>query len=270
MADTTAPHDSVLVEVRDRVALITLNRPERLNALTADMGAAYARALRDADADPDVRVAVVTGAGRGFCSGADLSVLAQGPEALDGFVSETAWDDLPTGALEVGIPVVMAVNGAAAGLGFVIALTGDVCLASPSARFISAFSRLGLVAEYGAAWLLPRMVGRQRAAELLLSGRAVDAAEAERIGLVQGVHDDVVTAALAWATDVARHCSPASLATMKRQMSRADSAAMGESIAESLQLMRASFRGPDLAEALMAKAAGRPPDFAARSADQSS
>ncbi|MFM1966108.1 MAG: hypothetical protein RL134_1833 [Actinomycetota bacterium] len=258
----TQASEPVLVEIHDRVALITLNRPDRLNALTADMGAVYARALREADADPGIRVAVVTGAGRGFCSGADLSVLAQGPDALDGFVSETTWEDLPTGALDVSIPVVMAVNGPAAGLGFVIALTGDVCLASPSARFISAFSRLGLVAEYGAAWLLPRMIGRQRAAELLLSGRAIDSDEAARIGLVQGVHDDVVAAAMEWATDVARHCSPASLSTMKRQLADADRGDLHASLAESLRLMRESFRGPDLAEALLAKGAGRAPDFA--------
>ena len=251
----------VLVEVRDRVALITLNRPDRLNALTSGMGAAYARALREADAGPEIRVAVVTGAGRGFCSGADLSVLAQGPEALEGFVSETAWQDLPTSALDVRIPVVMAVNGPAAGLGFVIALTGDVCFASPTARFISAFSRLGLVAEYGVAWLLPRMIGRQRAAEILLSGRPLDAVEAERIGLVQGIHEDVVGAAMAWASDVAAHCSPTSLATMKRQLSAADDAGLRESTEESLRLMRESFRGPDLTEALLAKAAGRAPEF---------
>ena len=251
----------VLVEVRDRVAIITLNRPDLLNAINAEMGSAYAAALRDADADPGVRVAVVTGAGRGFCSGADLSVLAQGPEALEAFVAESAWEDLPTGALDVSIPVVMAVNGPAAGLGFVIALTGDVCFASPTARFISAFSRLGLVAEYGVAWLLPRMIGRQRAAEILLSGRAIDSREAERIGLVQGVHDDVVTAAIEWASDVATHCSPHSLRTMKRQLSAADEAGFRETLLTSLQLMRESFRGPDLAEALVAKAAGRSPDF---------
>jgi enoyl-CoA hydratase/carnithine racemase len=261
MHDDAVSPDPVLVEVRDRVALITLNRPDRLNAITADMGSAYARTLREVDADPGIRVAVVTGAGRGFCSGADLSVLAQGPQALDVFVSETAWDDLPTSALDVSIPVVMAVNGPAAGLGFVIALTGDVCLASPSARFISAFSRLGLVAEYGVAWLLPRIVGRQRAADLLLSGRSVDASEAERIGLVQGVHDDVVAAAMAWATDVATHCSPLSLATMKRQLAAADQSDLRQSIEQSLLLMRESFRGPDLAEALLAKSAGRAPDF---------
>jgi enoyl-CoA hydratase/carnithine racemase len=256
-------HDEpVLVEVRDRVALITLNRPERLNAINAEMGAAYAAALRAADEDPGVRVAVVTGAGRGFCSGADLTVLAQGPEALESFVEESAWADLPTGALDVSIPVVMAVNGPAAGLGFVIALTGDVCLATPSARFISAFSRLGLVAEYGVAWLLPRMIGRQRAAEVLLSGRALDAAEAERLGMVQGIHDDVVGAAMLWASEVASHCSPRSLATMKRQMSEASGADWPTSLRDSLALMRESFRGPDLAEALVAKGAGRAPNFA--------
>lgn len=253
--------DPVLIEVRDRVALITLNRPDRLNAINQEMGAAYARALREADADPRVRVAVVTGAGRGFCSGADLSILAQGPQALDGFVTDTAWDDLPTTALEVRIPVVMAVNGPAAGVGFVIALTGDVCFASPQARFISAFSRLGLVAEYGVAWLLPRMIGRQRAAEILLSGRSLDAGEAERLGLVQAIHDDVLAAAMAWATDVATHCSPASLATMKQQLAAADGADMRHSIEDSLLLMRASFRGHDLAEALLAKGEGRAPDF---------
>jgi enoyl-CoA hydratase/carnithine racemase len=258
MTDTEG---AVVVDVTDNVALITLNRPDRLNALTPQMGAEYAAALRRADADPDVRVAVVTGAGRGFCSGADLSVLAQGSDALDGFVAQTTEEDLPTSALTVGIPVVMAVNGPAAGLGFVIALTGDVCFASPQARFISAFSRLGLVAEYGIAWLLPRLVGRQRAAEILLSGRPIDAEEAHRLGLVQSIHDPVLDAALDWARDVAAHCSPSSLRTIKRQLSEADNADLAESTAHSLRLMRESFRGPDLAEALTAKVERRPPAF---------
>lgn len=253
--------EDVLVSIDQGVALITLNRPDKLNALTPQMGIAYASALLQAAADPDVRVAVVTGAGRGFCSGADLSVLAQGPEALDGFVAQTSDDVLPTLALHVDIPVVMAVNGAAAGLGFVIALTGDVCFASPQARFISAFSRLGLVAEYGVAWLLPRMIGRQRAAEILLSGRPIDAQEAQRAGIVHAVHDDVVAAAMDWARDVAAHCSPASLRTIKAQLAASDTADFATSTRESLALMRESFRGPDLAEALLAKASRRPPAF---------
>lgn len=258
MSDAQA---AIAVDVIDHVAVITLNRPERLNALTPEMGAEYAAALHRADADPDVRVAVVTGAGRGFCSGADLGVLAQGSDALDGFVAQTTEANLPTSALTVGIPVVMAVNGPAAGLGFVIALTGDVCFASPQARFISAFSRLGLVAEYGIAWLLPRLVGRQRAAEILLSGRPIDADEALRLGLVQAIHDDALEAAMTWARDVAAHCSPSSLRTIKRQLIDADSAGLRDSSMASLLLMRESFRGPDLAEALIAKAERRPPSF---------
>jgi enoyl-CoA hydratase/carnithine racemase len=253
----------VLVSIDQGVALITLNRPDKLNALTPEMGVAYASALLEAAADPRVRVAVVTGAGRGFCSGADLSVLAQGPEALDGFVAQTSDDVLPTTALTVDIPVVMAVNGAAAGLGFVIALTGDVCFASPQARFISAFSRLGLVAEYGVAWLLPRMIGRQRAAEILLSGRPLDADEAWRLGIVHSVHDDCLGAAMDWARDVAAHCSPSSLRTIKRQLSDADTEGLDPSTTASLALMRESFSGPDLAEALVAKAERRPPSFGA-------
>lgn len=255
---TDAP---VLYEVRDRVALITLNRPDRLNAITADMGTAYADALHRADDDPGVRVAVVTGAGRGFCSGADLSVLAQGPEALESFTADQPFETLPTCALTTRIPVVMAVNGPAAGLGFVMAISGDVCFASPQARFISAFSRLGLVAEYAVAWLLPRQIGRQRAAEILLSGRSVDANEALRVGLVHSVTDDVVQTALDWATDVAANCSPRSLATMKRQLDDADRLSLRDSMAESLTLMAASFRQPDLAEALVAKSEKRPPRF---------
>ena len=258
---TTDPEAAITVDVVDHVAIVTLNRPDRLNALTPQMGAEYAETLHRLDADPDVRVVVVTGAGRGFCSGADLSVLAQGSDALDGFVAQTTEATLPTSALTVGIPVVMAINGPAAGLGFVIALTGDVCFASPQARFISAFSRLGLVAEYGIAWLLPRLIGRQRAAELLLSGRAVDADEALRIGLVQAIHDDVVGAAMTWARDVAANCSPSSLRTIKRQLIDADTAGLSESTVASLALMRESFRGPDLAEALMAKVEQRQPSF---------
>ena len=155
----------------------------------------------------------------------------------------------------------LIINGAAAGLGFVIALTGDVCFASPQARFISAFSRLGLVAEYGVAWLLPRMIGRQRAAEILLSGRPLDAQEAQRAGIVHAVHDDVVAAAMDWARVVAAHCSPASLRTIKAQLAASDTADFATSTRESLALMRESFRGPDLAEALLAKASRRPPAF---------
>lgn len=258
---TPLPGTEVLVDVADRVATVTFNRPDRLNALTASMGVAYADALRSLDADPGVRVIVVTGAGRGFCSGADLSVLGQGPEALDGFLADSAGGDSPTLARDIDTPVVMAVQGAAAGLGFVIALSGDVVFAGPQARFISAFSRLGLVAEYGIAWLLPRLVGGARAAEILLSGRPINADEAYRLGLVSAVVDDPLATALSWARDVADSCSPFSTATMKRQLRAASESTWDDALGLSLRLMGESFRGPDLVEALTAKLQGRAPAF---------
>ena len=251
----------VLVEKRDGITIITLHRPERLNAFTPEMGRAYVAALKQADADPDVRVAVVTGAGRGFCSGADLELLAQGPAALEEFLAEQAAGTLPTAAIDVSIPVVMAVNGPAAGLGFVVALSGDLTIASPQATFISAFSRLGLVAEYAVAWLLPRQVGRQRAAEILLSGRPVDAEEAVRIGLAQSLADDPLAAAVEWATQTAALCSPHSLATMKRQLAHAEMQDFASCMAASLDLMAESFVGADFSEALRAKVERRPPSF---------
>lgn len=243
----------VLLDTRDGVAVITLNRPDRLNAFTQQMGRGYVEALREADADPRVRVAVVTGAGRGFCSGADLTLLAQGPVALQEFAADQAAGALPTVATEVSIPVVMAVNGPAAGLGFVVALSGDATFAAPTASFIPAFSRLGLVAEYASAWLLSRQVGRQRASEILLSGRVVDADEALRIGLVQAVTEDPLDTAIQWALDVAANCSPHSLATMKRQFLHSALQDFSQSMAESLALMNESFEGPDFSEAITAK-----------------
>ena len=246
------------------VSVLTLNRPDRFNALVPEMVRAYVQALREADADPDVRVIVVTGAGKGFCSGADLSILAQGPENLDRFVDGFSTDDMFTAAMSLGTPVAMAVNGAAAGVGMVLALSGDVRFAASGASFISAFTRLGLTAEYGIAWLLPRLVGEGRAREILLSGRPVAAEEALRIGLVDAVSDDALATALSWAHDVAAHCSPSAMATMKGQLRRSAEQSLPQQLTESLALMSQSFRWPDLAEAMTARAEKRAPDFPPR------
>lgn len=259
MADT-----DVLYDVADGVATITLNRPATLNALLPHMGPAYAALLRSADADPEVRAIVVTGAGRGFCSGADLGVLAQGADALEAFASDQGLDELPLTALSISTPVVAAVNGPCAGIGFVLALCSDVRFASTTATFSPTFPRLGLVAEYGSAWLLPRIVGRPAATELLLSGRTVDAAEAAGIGLVHAVVDDALQAARSWAVDVAASCSPRSTATIKKQLRAADHQDIDTAARESLALMRQSFRWPDLPEALMARLERRSPQFAPR------
>jgi enoyl-CoA hydratase/carnithine racemase len=261
MSDADDPRSLVLSEITDGVCLITLNRPERLNAMSPALLERYTDVLHASEADPQARVIVVTGAGKGFCAGADLALLAQGPDALEGFASEFDAEALFAFTVSMTTPVVMAINGAAAGAGFVLALTGDVRFASRQALFLSVFSRLGLTAEYGAAWLLPRVVGPARARELLLSGRPIDADEALRIGLVSGVSESALDAAMDWARDVAAHCSPASLAAMKSQFAAAEGSDLSTHLAESLEWMSRSFRWPDLDEALAARDEGRPPRF---------
>jgi enoyl-CoA hydratase/carnithine racemase len=256
--------DNVLYEVRDGVALITLNRPDRLNALLPDMGPRYAALLQQADADPEVRAIVVTGAGRGFCSGADLGTLGSGPEALNEFLDGQNVDTLPTAALRIGTPVATAINGPSAGIGFVLAIAADARFASPSATFSSTFARLGLIAEYGSTWLLTRLVGHGRASDILLTGRTLSADEALAIGLVNDIADDVVARALAWAQDVADNCSPTSTAVIKSQLLQVDDQSLEESVDSSLVEMRAAFARPDLAEAISAKIDKRRPKFAPR------
>lgn len=249
-------------EVADRIAVITLNRPDRLNAILPGMGEEYARLLQRADADPQVRAIVVTGAGRGFCSGADLTVLAEGREALDGYLDGQDVDTLPSVALRIGTPVATAINGPCAGIGFVLAICADVRFAAPTATLSTSFSRLGLIAEYGAAWLLTRLVGLGHATDLLLTGRTLTAQEAAEIGLVR-VEDDARAVAMAWAGDVAANCSPSAVAVMKRQLLDADAQDLSGAVESSLVEMRAAFQRPDLAAAIMAKLEKRPVDFPA-------
>jgi enoyl-CoA hydratase/carnithine racemase len=263
MADDS---DLVQYEVRGRVALITLNRPDRLNALVPGMGEIYSDLLRRADADPDVRAIVVTGAGRGFCSGADLSILAEGREALNGYLDGQGIDTLPTAALRIGTPVATAINGPCAGIGFVLALCADVRFAQTTATLSTSFSRLGLIAEYGAAWLLTRLAGLSTATDLLLTGRRLTAQQAFELGIVNDVSEDALGAAMAWATEVAASCSPTAMAVIKRQLLDVDRQSLEEAVDSALVEMRASFQRDDLVEAVMAKVEKRPPDFPPRGA----
>lgn len=259
---TNDAEETVLVRHERSVAVITLNRPQALNAMTGPMSVAYARALREADADPQVRAIVVTGAGRGFCAGADLGVLNQGPDAIRAFLPPA--EDMPTMALRLRTPVIAAVNGPVAGIGFAYMLGSDVRFVGRGVRMTTSFSRLGLVAEYGLSWLLPRLIGASRAMELLLSGRAIDAEEAERIGLVHHVvePDRVLEAAVDYAADLAAGCAPSSLAAIKAQVLADLERSHDEALADTLKLMDASFGAPDLAEALAARNEKRPPVFA--------
>ncbi len=217
----------------------------------------YARALEDADADPEVRAVVLTGAGRAFCAGADLEILEE-PHRIAEQMAR-----VPTFPLAFRKPLIGAVNGVAAGLGMVQALYCDVRFAAPTASFLTAFAHRGLVAEYGVSWLLPQLVGRSRALDLLLSSRRVDAAEAHRIGLVDHRVDegDVVEAAVEYAAGLAERSSPTSMAVIKMQVADDADGTFEEAMQRATPLMNRAFTGPDVAEGVASFQERRAPQF---------
>ncbi|TXS41683.1 enoyl-CoA hydratase/isomerase family protein [Streptomyces sp. uw30] len=201
--------DSLVLHATDnRVCRITLNRPEALNAITPDQRERIIHLLAEASADPAVRAVVLTGTGRGFCAGADLRGGSAAGERVPGDVARTirlGAQRLIAAVLDCEKPVIAAVNGTAAGLGAHLALACDLVLAAESARFIEVFVRRGLVPDGGGAYLLPRLIGPQRAKELMFFGDALSAAEAERLGLVNRVLPDgeLDRTARAWAERLA-------------------------------------------------------------------
>ncbi|WP_419841271.1 enoyl-CoA hydratase [Candidatus Poriferisodalis sp.] len=261
-------HDAVLYEVDDGVAIVTLNRPERLNAWTGELGTGYFDALDRAAADPDVRAIVVTGAGRGFCAGADMDNLqgissgqgAEGRGTGDGPRLRSERHDY---ALTVPKPVVAAINGACAGLGFVHAMMCDVRFAAEGAKFTSAFARRGLIAEHGVAWMLPRVVGPSHALDILMSGRVFLASEAKEMGVVSRVvaPDELLAEAVSYARDLGRYSAPWSMAQIKRQVWGQLDQARTEALEESNALMRESLRRPDFKEGVQSFVERRDPNF---------
>src|SRR4051795_3370300 len=191
----------------DGVAVVTLNRPDRLNAITFAMFEEWVAVCDEVAADDTVRALVVTGAGRAFCAGLDLTDAAtlpdmSVPEMMRG---QESWADATAAFHRLPKPVIAAVNGAAAGAGFSLALSADIRIAAPDARFNAAFVRIGLTGgDCGSSWMLPRIVGLGLANEILLTGRFVDADEAARIGLVNRVvaGEDLLTEAVALATSI--------------------------------------------------------------------
>ena len=249
--------------VEDGVALLTLNRPERLNAWTAELGHIYFDQLEECVASPDVRVIVVTGAGRGFCAGADMQELkALGEGNLEG-VSVVADDRPQSFPLSIEKPIIAAINGACAGLGLVQALMCDIRFAAADAKLTTAFSRRGLVAEHGISWILPRLVGPARALDLLLSGRVVLGEEAAVLGLVNRAlaPEKLLEQTLAYARDIAVNCSPASLASMKRQVYADLMVGLPDALAEANRLMVESFSAPDFVEGVASFIERREPRF---------
>ncbi|HYD09797.1 MAG TPA: enoyl-CoA hydratase-related protein [Acidimicrobiales bacterium] len=244
------------------VGVVTLDRPERLNAWTGRMESAFRAAIASFDADPSVRVIVVTGAGRGFCAGADSAAL--GPMTSTGVYDSGVREDVESGfawLLRLSKPVIAAINGPAAGVGFVLALFCDLRFAVPGAKLTTSFGRLGLPAEYGTSWLLPRLVGRGRAADLLFSSRVVLAEEALTMGLVDRVC--FVDDTLAYARQVAAEISPSSLRTIKQQLwSDLTGGTLDSSVRESTELLHRMVGEDDFKEGVRAMQEKRPPRFA--------
>jgi enoyl-CoA hydratase/carnithine racemase len=262
-----ADDDPVLLSVDAGIATVTLNRPERLNAWTGALEARYFDLLDQCAADPEVRVIVVTGAGKGFCAGADMDML-QGLGSTEGGESARREATAPRRhqwhTTTIAKPVIAAINGACAGIGLCQALMCDVRFAAHSAKFTTAFARRGLIAEHGISWSLPRLVGPSRALDLLMSGRVFQGDEAAAMGVVSASlpGDELLDHVHAYAHDMATNCSPSSMAVMKRQVWQAMSQDVVAATETSYPLMSASLRAEDFREGVQSFLQKRPPKFA--------
>jgi enoyl-CoA hydratase/carnithine racemase len=288
-------YQQIKYTLQDHIGCITFNRPNRLNAWTPQMAREVRTALHAAAEDPDVRVIVLTGAGRGFCAGADMTELEnaadQGVSALEGNESPqqavSVLTGIPTEAElnpenPLGIrsdfrlrysylhaipkPIIGAVNGPAAGLGFILALHCDIRFASESAQFTTAFARRGLIAEHGIAWLLPRIVGLPNALDLLFSARLIDASKALAMGLVNRVFaaENFMESVMAYAVGLATQVSPRSLRVMKSQLYEAQFQSLSEAAEAADDALVQSLQSEDFTEGVAHFVEKRPPRFTGR------
>ncbi len=276
--------EDILYEVNGNVATITLNRPDRLNAWSPKMEENVRMAMDEAGLDDAVRVIVLTGAGRGFCAGADMSNLGTSSEEDSDSQRETERGQLQHNPMNVQLdlpsdysmrytyftsvpkPIIAALNGPCAGLGLVMALFSDVRFASDKAVFTTAFSRRGLIAEHGIDWILPRVVGLPNALDLLLSARKLGAEEAQRLGLVGKVfpHSELMDSALAYAEELAAMVSPRSLRVMKEQVYRTQGISLADSVNRAFDEMYDSLDSDDFKEGVAHFVEKRPPSFTGR------
>jgi len=270
-------YQDILYQVDDPVAVITMNRPDALNAFTVRMLAEIRHALGEAEKDERAVGIVLTGAGRGFCAGMDMNALDSmsggGGGAEDDLSALTASPGDPdmgpdfevtySYLLSVRKPIIAAVNGACAGLGFVFALLSDLRFVDRNARFVTAFSQRGLIAEHGASWILPRLVGPGRALDLLWSSRKFDGEEAARLGLAERLCEpgESVQTAVAYVKELAASASPTSLRLMKAQVYRHLNMPLGEAMRESNAWMQESLKREDFREGVRSFIERRPPAF---------
>ena len=261
------------LEVSDRIGVITLKRPERMNAWTGRMHTEYRWCLSELDSDHDVRAIVVTGAGRGFCVGGDAEALS-GHAARGGYDPGTPRELAKPGygrasefdasfAYHFGLskPIIAAMNGPAAGVGLALACFTDIRIAAAGARFTTAHGKLNLPAEYGLSWLLPRMLGLTRANDILLTSRVFTAEEALSMGMVNRVvpAEEVLDEALTYARGLLATVSPRSLAETRWQIYRDLHRSVADSVNDSEQLLNDMMKDDDYAEGVSAFLEKRPP-----------
>lgn len=271
-------YEEIIYEVDDSVAVITMNRPETLNALTDRTQAEIRHALDRSERNEDVIGNVLTGAGRGFCSGVDMNALGAMSEAgrrLGDSYAELAADpgnpdDDPN--FEIGAayflglrkPLIAAINGACAGLGFSYAVFCDMRFADKTARFVTSFSQRGLIAEHGTSWMLPRLIGPANALDILWTGRRFDGEEGARLGLVNRVSEpgECVNDAVEYLREIGRTAAPNSLMMMKRQIYRHLNAELRAAMLESNDWMDESLARGDFKEGVASFVERRAPNFA--------
>ncbi len=272
-------NNEVLYEVSDRIATLTMNRPDKLNAWTGQMEVEYREALAEAEKSEEVRVIILTGAGRGFCAGADMEGLkstAEGRNGSNGSRRAAVQPEYVNGVSDnykqhysfppmVSKPIIAAINGAVAGLGLVNALYCDMRFASDKAIFTTAFVRRGLVAEHGLSWLLPRLIGMHNAMDLTLSARVITAQEAYEMGLVGKVFpaDELMGAVREYAKELVTFSSPRSMGVTKRLLWDAQFQTLGEAIDAANKEMALSLLTEDFREGVASFIEKRTPEWSA-------
>lgn len=246
------------------VLTLTLNRPQVMNAWIPPMQTALFDALDSAAADPDVRVIVLTGAGRGFCPGVDMAYLADLSSGTAARAPGPRDTRRITHAMSVPKPVVCAINGACAGIGLAVAMSCDIRFAAADAKLTTAFAKLGLVAEHGLSWTLPQACGMATAKELLLTSRRFTGEEAAQLGVVHAAlpSDELLAHSQDFARQLAAQTSPVSMATMKWQLARAPLQTIDEALDDAELLMAQTVKGPDFREGVDAFSNRRDAAFA--------